>query len=177
MTTKAKLDQWNIAGIEFEAKSAYDPEYTGKLPVGIVRNPNDPDLFFFSRASFAETELDQLVGEGYLVLFYPAWLLIAGCFCVRLALDKEGQGKFYLVPDWPRPEECNLCEQLFPFINNGTNVYESAPARGPSYGCGGDPPEYDIACTPCLEREDDGYDEEPDEEDLWEARGWLEDDA
>ena len=167
MTTKAKLDQWIISGIEFEAKSAFDPDYTGKLPDDIVRDPNDPDLFFFSPASFAASELGQLVDDGYLRYFYPQSIVLTeggGVFCVRLALDDRR--KFYLVKDTPEPADCELCKRAFPFINNGQNVYESAPARGPSYASGGEPAEWDVACTECLEREP-GDDYDPCEEEDW----------
>lgn len=169
MTTEAKLDQWVISGIEFEAKSAYDGDYTGKLPDDIIRNPNDPDLFFFSPASFAETELQQLVDDGYLAFFFPPQMDgLAGtnCFCVKLALDSRRN--FYKVKDTPEPADCELCKRSFPFIDNGQNVYESAPARGPSFSSGGEPAEWDVACTECLEREpDDLYDYDPCEEEDW----------
>ena len=174
MTTEAKLEQWVIDGIEFEAKSAYDRDYTGKLPAGIIRDPNDSDLFFFSKASFAATELDQLIEEGYLVFFYSQALGITtpSTFCVRLALDSRN--RFYLVEGMPEIATCILCKRDFPFIDNGDNMIETAPARGPSYGSGGEPPEWDSACTECMETDpDDRYDEEPYEEDLWETRGII----
>jgi hypothetical protein len=167
MTTKAKLDQWVISGIEFEAKSAYDGDYTGTLPDGIVRDPNDSDLFFFSPASFAASELQQLVDDGYLDFCYPQSIALVKsgeCFCVRLALNERR--KFYGVYPTPEPADCELCKRTFPFINDGQNVYESAPARGPSYSSGGEPAEWDVACTECLEREpDEDYD--PCEEEDW----------
>ncbi len=145
---KAKLDIWTINGIEFEAKALYDPEYAGALPQGIVRDPNDDQLFFFSKASFAATELDQLIEEGYLVFFYPPWVR-GGVFCVRLALDS--QHNFYLVGGSPDIAHCIICTRAFPFIDNGDNMIMTAPATGPSYACGGDPAEWDSACTECIE--------------------------
>jgi hypothetical protein len=183
MTTEAKLDQWIIDGIEFEAKSAYDPDYTGKLPAGIVRNPNDPDLFFFSPASFAETELQQLVDDGYLYYFYPQAIGItqgSDCFCVMLALNPRNE--FYRVKarhdalqqyGHPTPEECVLCKRSFPFVNDGDNVVQTHPGTGPTYSCGGTPPDYEPACTECMEADPEDDYPEPDEEDLWEARGLI----
>jgi hypothetical protein len=169
MTTEAKLDQWIIDGIEFEARRIVDPGYVGRLPAGLVRDPNDSDLFFFSPASFAATELQQLVDDGYLAFCYPQSIaLVKGgeCFCVRLALDN--QHKFYNRVDKPEPADCELCKRTFPFVNDGSNMFESAPATGPSYACGGDPAEWDVACTECLERgDDDLYDYDPCDEEDW----------
>lgn len=153
MTTEAKLETWNINGIEFEAKALYDPEYAGALPQGVVRDPID-DLFFFSDVSFDETELDQLIEEGYLLFFYPIWVH-GSIFCVRLALDSRQH--FYLVKDNPEVATCILCGRNFPFIDNGNNMIEIAPATGPSYACGGNPSDWDSACTECMNADPEAY--------------------
>ena len=165
MPAKAKLTTWNINGIEFEARALYN---TGLLPEGLVRDPNDGDLFFFDHGSLAETELGQLIDEGYLLVFDRLMRLATpGTFCVRLALDSRQN--FYLVDGRPEIATCVLCDRDFPFIDNGDNMIQTAPATGRSYASGGSPPDYDSACTECMEAgpDEEEYDFE-DEDDFYE---------
>ena len=134
------LANWNVNGIEFEAVSTSEDE---RLVAGFVPNPEVSDSFLFG-ASFEDSELAQLVEEGYLVTCRPSWITVVGAFCLRLA------------PKFPNDEEqaeCAVCEANFNWTNDGSQLVETYPQQGPSYACGGTPAEYEAACPSCIDGE------------------------
>jgi hypothetical protein len=110
--------------------------------VGFVANPAFDGLTF-APESFEDCELAQLVEEGYLVKCKPSWIL-PGFFCVRLA------PKF---PNDEEQEECHFCGVSFNFTNDGSQLVQTFAGTGPSYSCGGTPPEYEPACSRCIDGE------------------------
>lgn len=162
--SKATTQTWNINGIEFQAVASV--EEGSLLKVGLVQNP-DHGKFFFDRANFGRFELAQLVDEGWLERCFPQWLGLAAddcnCFCLRLVVDDVGN-----FIDGSEPADCIVCKRAFPFIDNGDNMIMTAPATGPSFAGGGDPADWDSACTECIEAgpEEEEYPEEYDE-DFW----------
>lgn len=140
---------WIIDGIEFT--TVYTVPDGSLLVEGIVENPEwGGDLWYFGNQSYEAAELRQLVSDGYLEIFWPDWCEkgLTGCFCVRLKLDDDGK-----FPGGSTPDDCTICQRNFNFIDNGDNIIETHPGIGPSYSCGGTPPEYDTVCTSCIEAE------------------------
>lgn len=136
---------WIINHIEFTAVETA-PE--GSLLVeGIVENPERNDVWYFGIESYEASDLWQLVADGYLQIFWPEWCEQGyGNFVVRLKLDDKGRFEV----DGSHPADCVICKRSFNFLDTGDNLIETAPATGPTYSCGGTPPEYDSACTPCI---------------------------
>ncbi len=152
---------WSINGIEFEAMAE------GKaLEAGIVQNPECHRLYFFFPSVFEGSELAQLVDEGYLEVFRPTWIVNDRYFALRIKLDAERR-----FADGSEPANCFICNRTFNFTDGGDNVIMRAPATGPSYACGGDPADYDSACTECIEATDEEeYPEEYEEQEMWAER-------
>ena len=135
------LANWTVNGIEFEAVATSEDE---RLVAGFVPNPEVSDSFLFGTASFEDSELAQLVEEGYLVTCRPSWITVVGAFCLRLA------PKF---PNDEEPAECVACGAAFNWTNDGSQLIETFAGRGPSFACGGEPPEYEPACSRCIDGE------------------------
>lgn len=142
-------ESWTINGIEFEVGEIRDEK--------LVENPDFSDVYFFSPAGFdrcgesyapESSELVQLVDEGYLERYLPAWLS-APCFSLRLKLDSEGKFEH----DGSEPATCEVCGVSFNFTNDGSQLVQTAAERGPSYACGGTPAEYEPACSSCIDGE------------------------
>ena len=130
------LESWNINGIEFEAVIKSEDE---RYVAGFVANPAF-DGFTFAPESFEDSELEQLVEEGYLVKCEPYWI-IPGFFCVRIS------------PKFPNDEEeatCEVCHVSFNWKNDGSQLVQTFAGSGPSYACGGEPPEFEPACSSCV---------------------------
>lgn len=140
----ATTRNWTINGIEF---TVVDTAPDGSLLVeGIVQNPEHADVWFFGHQSYEASEVRELVDAGYLEIFWPDWCdKETGCFVIRLKLDDR-----FKFPDGSAPARCVICDRDFPFINNGDNLIETAPATGPTYSCGGTPAEWEPACTECI---------------------------
>jgi len=155
-----KTQTWNINGIEFEA--VVSVEQGSILEVGLVQNPEHADIFFFGPNSLKDSELEQLVDEGWLEPYRPWWgVTDTGCFCLRLVVDDKGN-----FIDGSEPADCIVCKRAFNFIDNGDNVIVTHPATGPSYSSGGEPAEWDSACTECIgsEFEEPEPDYDPDDD-------------
>lgn len=136
---------WVINNIEFTAVETV-PE--GSLLVeGIVENPDFNDVWYFGNSSYEDSEIRQLVSDGYLEIFWPEeWCSKGyGCFVIRLKLDDKGRFEV----DGSVAADCVLCKRAFNFLNNGYNMIETAPSTG-TVESGGTPSDWDPACTPCI---------------------------
>ncbi len=133
-------ESWRINGIEFEMGEIRGEKLVESREFGV---------FFFSPRSFARCdELVQLVEGGYLDRYTPAWLS-APCFSLRLSLNSTGE----FAHDGSEPAACHVCGVSFNWSNDGDQLVETWPGRGPRYASGGEPPEYEAACPACVDGE------------------------
>lgn len=136
---------WIINGIEFT--TVYTVPEGSLLVDGIVQNHEWEYVWYFGNQSYESSGLRELVDEDFLEIFWPDWCeKDFGCFCIRLKLDSDGKFK-----DGSMPDDCVRCYRNFNLYDNSDNVIETHPGTGPTYSCGGTPPEYDTVCTECLE--------------------------